>query len=65
MAAQDLEPADLGRVEVERFVQERRATRRVQLASERALAAAGVSAWTRDRADGGVARGADLGRGAA
>jgi integrase/recombinase XerD len=35
--AQDLAPGDLRRVELERFVQERRATGRVQLASARAL----------------------------
>ena len=39
MAAHDLQPADLRRVEIERFVQERRATGRVQLASTRALVA--------------------------
>jgi integrase/recombinase XerD len=33
MAAQDLQPAELGRVEIERFVREGRATGRVQLAS--------------------------------
>jgi hypothetical protein len=37
MAAQDLEPADLGSVEIERFLRERRATGRLQLASARAL----------------------------
>src|SRR4051794_30778712 len=37
MAAQDLEPADLCTAEVEGFVQKRRATGRVQLASARAL----------------------------
>jgi integrase/recombinase XerD len=37
MAAHELEKADLRRVEIERFVQERRATGRVQLASIRAL----------------------------
>jgi hypothetical protein len=38
MAAYELEPADLHKVEIERFVEERRATGRVQLASIRALA---------------------------
>jgi integrase/recombinase XerD len=37
MAAHDLEPNDLRAVELERFVQERRATGRAQLASSRAL----------------------------
>jgi integrase/recombinase XerD len=37
MAARGLEPDDLGGVEIERFVRERRATGRVQLASARAL----------------------------
>ena len=37
MAAQDLEPADVGSVEIERFLRERRATGRLQLASARAL----------------------------
>ena len=37
MAAHGLEPGDLREVELERFVQERRATGRVQLASVRAL----------------------------
>jgi integrase/recombinase XerD len=37
MAARDLKPADLGGVESERFLRERRATGRVQLASARAL----------------------------
>jgi integrase/recombinase XerD len=37
MAARDLEPAELRRVEIERFVRERRASGRVQLASARAL----------------------------
>jgi hypothetical protein len=37
MAAHELEPADLRTVEIERFVHERRATGRVQLASIRAL----------------------------
>src|SRR5918992_5170581 len=37
MAARGLEPADLGGVEIERFLRERRATGRVQLASARAL----------------------------
>jgi integrase/recombinase XerD len=36
MAAHGLEPGDLHKVEIERFVQERRATRRVQLVSARA-----------------------------
>jgi site-specific recombinase XerD len=37
MAARRLEPGDLRQVEIERFVQERRATGRVQLASARTL----------------------------
>jgi integrase/recombinase XerD len=37
MAARDLEPGDLQRVEIERFVHERRASGRLQLASARAL----------------------------
>jgi integrase/recombinase XerD len=39
LAAHDLEPRDLGRVEIASFVQERRVSGRAQLASERALVA--------------------------
>jgi integrase/recombinase XerD len=37
LATRDLEPADLRRAEIQRFIRERRATGRVQLASSRAL----------------------------
>jgi hypothetical protein len=52
MAADGLEPGDLGRVEIERFVRARRATGRVQLASARAGSAAGIPARAWRRATG-------------
>jgi hypothetical protein len=45
MAAQGLEPRELRWAEIERFVQERRASGRVQLASGRAPVRAGPSSY--------------------